>query len=91
MPCGGIYPIKGTWVEPLVASEPGMKKTLYCWQCQLSDPVPDHWCEEWDTALHGTCVEAFLKTEEGQCVLGHKHEVIVRLPGEEARVLHEEG
>jgi hypothetical protein len=75
MPCGGIFPIKGSWVEAMEEKAPHPAK---CWQC--NKPGCDHWCEEWDTAIHGGCVEAFLKTEEGLLVLSHRHPVIVVKP-----------
>lgn len=72
MPCGGIYP---------VADVP----TKYrCWEC--NKPGCDHAVEEWDSFLHERCVLAFLRTDEGQVVIEHKHLIQI---GEV--VLQEEG
>lgn len=82
MPCGGIFPIKGSFIEPHNNPE------WPCWQCNKGNC--DVFCMEWDTPLHSACVEAFLKTEEGECVLGHGHAVVI-LDGEDREVvLHEE-
>lgn len=62
MPCGGIYPVAGM----------GQYK---CFQCDK--PGCDHFVAEWDAFLHGTCVRPFLETDEGKCVLGHKHHIQV--------------
>ena len=69
MPCGGIYPIKGSMIEPY------HKPEHPCWVCGKPDCT--HFCEEWDTPMHAHCVAAFLLTEEGQCVIGHGHTVVV--------------
>ncbi len=45
-----------------------------CWAC--GETGCDLWCEEWDTPLHKRCLGAFLKTEEGQCVIAHGHNII---------------
>ena len=73
MPCGGIYPTE--------ISEPNRHT---CWACNKGSP--DHFMEEWDAFIHGTCVREFLKTEEGQIVVLHKHHIQI---GEE--ILQEEG
>jgi hypothetical protein len=65
MPCGGIYPVGGEIPGP-------------CWVCSDKRPC-DHFCDEWDTPLHALCIPAFLATEEGACVLAHKHTVIIDL------------
>ena len=74
MPCGGIYPVRGSWVEQL-PNPPG-KVDIRCWQCGKSTPVPTHFCDEWDTFLHAECIDAFLNSEEGRVVMEHGHEVI---------------
>jgi hypothetical protein len=73
MPCGGIYPARD------VAEH-------RCWHCGKIGC--DHFVMEWDCAIHGECIEAFLETEEGDVVLSHKHEVI-RKTGDTIEVLHE--
>ncbi len=73
MPCGGIYPMTGL-------------ENDRCWQCGKTGC--DHFVEEWDAGIHGTCIEEFLKTPEGEIVLSHKHEVI-RKTGDTIEVLHE--
>lgn len=70
MPCGGIYPKEGSWAQHANAA-------LGCYHCDL--PCCELWCEEWDAPIHDRCVDAFLKTREGQIILDHGHEV-VRLP-----------
>ena len=69
MPCGGIYPIKDSWVEPYC-------NIGDCFQCNKQTDVNDLWVEEWDAPIHKNCVDDFLKTEEGKIILDHKHEVI---------------
>lgn len=82
MPCGGIFP-----VEPLVEY---IDRNWHCWQCNEwldgSSRTPDHMCEEWDCVLHGSCVEDFLKTEEGKLTIAHDH--LIQIYDE---VLQEEG
>jgi hypothetical protein len=68
MPCGGIYPVKGSHIEGIVP--PG---DASCWMC--GHEGCDHYCEEWDTYLHYACVVPFLTTEEGKVVLKHGHPV----------------
>lgn len=75
MPCGGIYPM-------------GADPEAECWHCHKGNA--DHMLIEWDSYLHGACIEAFLKTDEGQCVLDHKHVVIRVLNGVE-ETLYKEG
>lgn len=73
MPCGGIYPIKGTWVEKYVAAD---RLKNDCFQCGQVEPPITHFCDEWDCYLHEGCIDAFLQTREGKIVLEHGHEVI---------------
>lgn len=70
MPCGGIWPIgpEGLFVEDAAEQRP-----LYCLHCGKKGA--DHFCEEWDGGLHGACIEPYLQTEEGLCVLNHGHQV----------------
>jgi hypothetical protein len=65
MPCGGVYPTKAD-MGP-------------CWVCNKGGT--DHFCDEWDTGLHGACVIPFLTmTEEGQLVWqNHKHSILIDL------------
>ena len=77
MPCGGIYPIKGSWVEKV-----HQDKTP-CWVCMEAGCT--HFCDEWDTPLHARCVLAFLQTEEGKCVIEHGHLVQIDYSVEEPR------
>jgi hypothetical protein len=67
MPCGGIYPVENAFSSAVEQ----------CWQCSKPIlPTEDaSFCEEWDTFLHDRCIDAFLKSEEGEIVLLHKHEV----------------
>jgi hypothetical protein len=76
MPCGGIYPIKGSFVEPIEAqADPA--HPMVCWTCGKSDPKPTFWCEEWDTPIHRECIPEFLTTDEGRIVLNHGHMVYI--------------
>jgi len=75
MPCGGIWP-----VHPFEGE---------CFHCGKTGQL-DHFCEEWDTGLHAHCVQPFLQTPEGQVVLTHKHEVILRL-NDQNHILAQEG
>ena len=75
MPCGGIYPIKGSWVERHSAGG------LRCYHCDKSFPTPELWVEEWDAPIHKACVEEFLKTPEGQVIVDHEHEIILNEGG----------
>jgi len=75
MPCGGIYPIEGTWVEPYANNATVDDRTNACFHCEK--PGCELWCEEWDAPIHKACVPEFLKTPEGQVILNHGHEVIL--------------
>jgi hypothetical protein len=81
MPCGGIYPVKGSWIEQLPIGNNPPK----CWQCQNSTSTspPDHFCDEWDCFLHSVCVAPFLLSEEGQVVISHGHEVLIHFGEQE--------
>jgi hypothetical protein len=50
-----------------------------CFYCGKSDPPVTHFCDEWDSYLHDTCIDAFLLTEAGHIVIKHQHEVIYRI------------
>ena len=71
MPCGGINPI-----APLTEE---ISSDWHCISCnEWLDPegkTPDHFCEEFDGVLHGGCVEEFLKSPEGLCVIAHNHRI----------------
>ena len=85
MPCGGIFPM-----EPVVSTHPeGQTCSCCCWTCSKHFPPPDHFLIEWDAFIHGKCVEAFLKTDEGKIVLDHKHAVIVLGEDGIERTVHE--
>lgn len=71
MPCGGIYPIKGTWLEKYLRDE--SKPESRCWVCQGEGA--SHFCDEWDCYIHARCVGSFLQTEEGYCLALHGHTV----------------
>lgn len=71
MPCGGIYPIKGTWVEGVPRDE--SKPEHRCWTCGRLGAL--HFCDEWDTFIHARCAILFLQTDEGECVISHGHVV----------------
>jgi hypothetical protein len=62
---GWVMPCGGIW--PAMSGHP-------CWVC--GEIGCDLFCEEWDTPLHKRCLGAFLKTEEGQCVIEHGHNII---------------
>lgn len=81
MPCGGIYPMKGSEIGKFTTAQ------MPCWVCQKGNC--DCFCDEWDTTIHSGCVESFLKTDEGQCVLDHGHVVAIMRDGQIV-VLHEE-
>ena len=70
MPCGGIYPIKGSWVD-----EFGGKNAL-CFYCTSPCGENDLWVEEWDAPLHRSCLAEFLSTDEGKVVIEHGHDII---------------
>ena len=69
MPCGGIFPIKGSYIEKYYDPKHP------CWVCGKPDCT--HFCEEWDTGIHAKCVADFLKSEEGSCMTLHGHTIIV--------------
>jgi hypothetical protein len=78
MPCGGIYPVAGSWIEPgITATLDDSPDNTTCFQCD--QPILDHahFCEEWDCLLHRECIPAFLETDEGKIVLAHGHDVII--------------
>jgi hypothetical protein len=78
MPCGGIYPITGTWVEPLTRDQTDVR----CWTCGKEGAL--HFCDEWDCYIHARCAVLFLQTEEGQCVILHGHTVTLDFSLEQA-------
>jgi hypothetical protein len=80
MPCGGIYPINGSWL-----ANTGTQK-YPCFHC--NKPDCDLWCEEWDAPIHSACVSEFLTGPEGQIVLAHGHKVTILKDGEEI-ILHD--
>jgi hypothetical protein len=84
MPCGGIYPIKGTWVEPIAAQRDESKPEQRCWVCGKGNTA--HFCDEWDCYIHARCAVQFLQSEEGQCVIDHGHEVHLNFSIEGATV-----
>ena len=77
MPCGGIFPTEMSIVAGIMSDQ----SVVCCIQCGKEGA--DHFCEEWDGFLHANCVSSFLLTEEGKCVIAHKHEVLVRLHKED--------
>ena len=81
MPCGGIEPIKPspeiennyqTKVDPTKGG---------CWVCGYGGC--HHFCHEWDTYIHARCVPKFLQTEEGLCLIEHKHTIFLDFSLEE--------
>lgn len=88
MPCGGIYPVKGSWVEPYFLTD--ISGTMderhsgppMCYGC--GEPILSieeaAFCDEWDCNLHISCIDAFLKTDEGRVIIDHHHEVIKEWP-----------
>ncbi len=82
MSCGGITPIR-----PLVEELSPAYKCLGCFKWLDDDNgTPDHFVEEWDGFLHGNCIEDYLKTDEGKCVIMHNHVIQVY-----DQILQEEG
>jgi hypothetical protein len=79
MPCGGIEPMSNpdglTIKDKLPPTKGG------CWMCSRGGCK--HFCHEWDTYIHARCVPAFLKTEEGKIIMGHKHLVVLEFELEE--------
>ena len=63
MPCGGIYPIADA-----------DKMNLNCFHCRKIGA--DHELIEWDAFIHGKCIDAFLRTAEGQIVVKHGHAIV---------------
>lgn len=62
MPCGGIRPVTDG-------------AEYRCFHCNTKGC--DHFVEEWDAFLHGSCVVKFLQGEEGELVVNHKHHIQV--------------
>ena len=81
MPCGGIFPIVGSWVEGVAPADLDERT---CWIC--AGGRSDLYCEEWDCYLHRRCLGRFLVTEEGALVLTHQHLIYVPEGDEEAEV-----
>jgi hypothetical protein len=75
MPCGGIYPISGSWVESI--EKPNIAPLLWCLHCNKPEPRPDFWCEEWDGGLHRDCIPAYLMGAEGRIIMDHGHMVFI--------------
>ncbi len=59
-----------------------MKYVKTCWQRSGAAGT----ATSWDAYIHGACVAAFLKTDEGQIVVEHKHHIQV-----DGTVLQKEG
>jgi len=75
MPCGGIYPI--TPKHPFGEMH-GKSNYDNCFHCNKEIKSEDlMFCDEWDCYLHRDCVMDFLKSEDGQVVLLHGHEVVL--------------
>lgn len=73
MPCGGIWPVdeRSGFYTP--------SKESRCWQCgESGDPGPWSFIEEWDAHVHDKCIADFLKSREGELLLSHGHEIILR-------------
>lgn len=75
MPCGGILPVGG-------------ESTVLCFLCRKKGA--DLFVLEWDANLHSGCVRQFLRTEEGQIVVRHRH-VICFMENNALVTLQEEG
>jgi len=75
MPCGGIYPIAGSWVAPYA------DRRMRCFHCNKVGV--DLWCEEWDAPIHRACVESFLQTPDGEIVIKHGHSIVLEPNGPE--------
>ena len=73
MPCGGIYPIKESWLEPYLDN---LSEDI-CYYCNLVIIRPVYYCEEWDCFLHKDCIAPFLNTEDGKLVIEHGHEIVL--------------
>jgi hypothetical protein len=71
MPCGGIYPVKGSWVEPYCGQDER------CFHCGQPIPSLDQmlWVEEWDAAIAKDHLNDFMATPEGQVIVKHGHAV----------------
>lgn len=84
MPCGGIYPVQYHFSKDYIDKPPlhGDTTPPKCFFCGKNEPKVDHFCDEWDCYLHRDCIDEFLKTDEGKCVLNHKHEVLIQLKKE---------
>jgi len=81
MPCGGIVPVQGSWIEDSINAALGAPtdpESSDCFLCGKPITADMHFCEEWDALLHMECVEPFLKTDEGKVVIAHGHPVVVR-------------
>jgi len=85
MPCGGIEPYsrnpnnndpQDTIQHPLDATEGGC---LYCGRGGCK-----HFVIEWDAFIHARCALKFLlETDEGKCIIAHKHTVVLEFDLEE--------
>ena len=68
MPCGGIYPMRDSWVEKLITYGD-------CFYCDCETHSDDLWVEEWDAPLHRNCLDDFKKTDEYQIIIKHGHDI----------------
>jgi len=81
MPCGGIYPVvSGSDFDNMHGSSANDDCFLCGKEIEKKDLM---FCDEWDCYLHRDCVVEFLKTEEGQIVLRHGHQVVLYWEKEE--------
>jgi hypothetical protein len=83
MPCGGIYPVNRAGPKwPPGCYLPGAQPN--CFVCRKPwNPALEriYFCDEWDCWMHKECVHEFLQTEEGRCVLRHRHEIVIEEGG----------
>ena len=80
MPCGGVY-FGGPLYPDVWTGE--------CISCGQGNA--DHFVDEWDAFIHAECVIGWLqRTEEGQVVLNHAHNIIIILDIKERQRLLEQ-
>lgn len=76
MPCGGIFPSKGSWTEPY------FNPNFPCGYCgnPIADINEELFVLEWDDVIHKKCLEGYKTTKEYNIIEQHGHTVSTTEP-----------
>lgn len=76
MPCGGIWKVANR-------ADRKFHEGGRCFQCNkpFDNSETLYFVSEWDAVVHGSCIHAFLLSDEGKTVLEHKHMIFIEEGG----------